>query len=573
MKPTSPFVKSWLPAHVVDAKSAIVDFLKKYYEWSDQNGFVASDIKHLLDNQDINKAPDEFFEFFREEFLASIPQNVLADKKLLLKHILEFYQSRGTERSYKFLFNILFNEDPVLKYPRDTIFMTSAAQWVQDRSVFVFSPSKNLVGIDPTSAFIIDGFRRIPIRVIYAEQMTPFIFEVFFETEKMIPQMFDGVEIDGVFYETRLTVRKFTIKSRGTGFQVGQVYRIPNDVSFTDIRVESVDSSGGIVSASIVRFGFGYNSVPVASVVVPFAEKQATASLVLDTPAGILAEESDSSTDNIGDSGIIVKYDYSDVTYYSDPTYVGQLLGQFVSQTTVDIVGFTPAVLETVPAQYTLYRGYHADIKGFPSDFSRLQDSKAIQDFSYIIESTRNYADYIGPVKRLLHPAGVFVSGERTIQAIHSIDITLTNILAILNVSTEDSVATDDFLIYFMSKALTDSIATAEVFVKNISKPLSDSATVADVVEKLVSKPATDSVTTSETTVFSMQKPVSDSVATSETVEKSISKVASDSVTAPDDGGLALTPFYVGSPSDGNEAQQRYWEYEYLEGERKFIAD
>lgn len=572
MKPTSPFVKSWLPAHVVDAKSAIVDFLKKYYEWSDQNGFVASDIKHLLDNQDINKAPDEFFEFFREEFLASIPQNVLADKKLLLKHILEFYQSRGTERSYKFLFNILFNEDPVLKYPRDTIFMTSAAQWVQDRSFFVQS-TESLVGREINSAFILDGFRRIPIRVIFSVSVGSNFYEVFFETEKMIPQEFPTVELEGTVYQTSKTLRKFSVIDGGAGFKEGQVYRVPNGVSFSDLRVEKVDERGGILSASVIRYGYGYLETQGSFLVTPVTNVQVASSFTLTSPSGITTSETPDATENVSDYGFLLKYDYSDPTYYEDVTYVGQVLAEFSGQTTVEVAGFRQALIQPVIAQYTLYQGYHSDIKGFTSDFSRLQDSMAIQDFSYIIESTRNYSDYIGPVKTLLHPAGVYVSGERIIQAIHRIDIQLVNVLAILNVSAEDSVQTDDFLVYFMAKSLSDSVFTNEVFVKDMSKELSDFASVSDQLEKFISKPAIDSVSTSDEVFYSMQKAISDPVTTSELTVIDIEKPLDDSVLSPDDGGLALTPFYVGSPEDGNEAQQRYWEYEYLEGERKFIAD
>ncbi len=83
----------------------------------------------LLEYRDIDNTVDQFISYFQDEFLASIPGDILADKRFILKHIKEFYQSRGTEASYRFLFRILFNEEIEFYYPKVDIFRASDAKW------------------------------------------------------------------------------------------------------------------------------------------------------------------------------------------------------------------------------------------------------------------------------------------------------------------------------------------------------------------------------------------------------------------------------------------------------------
>ena len=83
----------------------------------------------LLEYRDIDTTLDRFVNFFRTEFLYQIPGTVLADKRHILKHIKEFYQARGTEDSFRFLFRILFNEELEMYYPRVDLFRPSDARW------------------------------------------------------------------------------------------------------------------------------------------------------------------------------------------------------------------------------------------------------------------------------------------------------------------------------------------------------------------------------------------------------------------------------------------------------------
>jgi len=111
------------------------DFVKAYYDWMELHRQPNEVIQHLQDYRDIDTTIDEFVEYFRREYLIDIPQNIITDKRLLAKHIKEFYQNKGNENSYKFLFRLLFNEDIQLYYPKVDMLRASDGKWAQTISI------------------------------------------------------------------------------------------------------------------------------------------------------------------------------------------------------------------------------------------------------------------------------------------------------------------------------------------------------------------------------------------------------------------------------------------------------
>ncbi len=63
---------------------------------------------NLLSYADVDKTSGDFLEYFRRDFMPFIDRDVLANKRLLQKHIQELYLSKGSKESYEFLFRILY---------------------------------------------------------------------------------------------------------------------------------------------------------------------------------------------------------------------------------------------------------------------------------------------------------------------------------------------------------------------------------------------------------------------------------------------------------------------------------
>ena len=139
-KKISSLVSSQFPEFIRDDGPLFVSFLKAYYEFMEESGAALTGNRSHLDNQDIDRTLDSFVEYFRREFMVNIPKSTLADKRLLAKHIRDFYRTRGAQNSYRFLFRAIYGKEIEFYYPRDDILRVSAGRWVKETIVRVSAP-------------------------------------------------------------------------------------------------------------------------------------------------------------------------------------------------------------------------------------------------------------------------------------------------------------------------------------------------------------------------------------------------------------------------------------------------
>jgi hypothetical protein len=143
-KKISPLIEAQFPAFIREEGPRFVSFLKAYYEFMEQSGQAVNATRSLIDNQDIDRTLDSFVEYFQREFMLNIPKDVLADKRLLVKHIRDFYRTRGSKFSYDFLFYALFNKQIEIVYPGDFILRASDGRWVRETILRVGNPFSTL---------------------------------------------------------------------------------------------------------------------------------------------------------------------------------------------------------------------------------------------------------------------------------------------------------------------------------------------------------------------------------------------------------------------------------------------
>lgn len=139
LRKTRHIIQRAYPDFIDSEYPEFVAFVEAFFEYLDQKGKPGELIKELQSYRDIDRTVDEFVEYFRREYLVFIPADVLANKVLLVKHIKDFYTSKGTEKAFKFLFRILYNEDIELIYPNEYILRASDGKWVEEKSLKVTS--------------------------------------------------------------------------------------------------------------------------------------------------------------------------------------------------------------------------------------------------------------------------------------------------------------------------------------------------------------------------------------------------------------------------------------------------
>lgn len=149
---TSILIKSQVPAFVRDEHGLFVEFLESYYHFLEQDGQLSYVTKNFLnfldidiiyqdiiseDNLDAMNDYHQFLQKFYDNFATKIPDSLIANKTLLLKHAKEFYRSRGSEKSIRFLMRALYNEEVEFYYPKNDILRASDGKWFIERSLNV----------------------------------------------------------------------------------------------------------------------------------------------------------------------------------------------------------------------------------------------------------------------------------------------------------------------------------------------------------------------------------------------------------------------------------------------------
>ena len=147
---TSILIPHQIPRHIRENPdyATFVLFLKAYYEWMDLPNNTGKLINSLGDYKDIDKVPDQFVEYFYNNFLPYFPKEILADKTKVSKVAKELYKAKGTPSSYKFLFKVLYNSDVDFLYTKDVILKTSDGKWYIAKSLRLATLDPNFLVIE-----------------------------------------------------------------------------------------------------------------------------------------------------------------------------------------------------------------------------------------------------------------------------------------------------------------------------------------------------------------------------------------------------------------------------------------
>ena len=146
----SKIVDKQLPDFVRSEHPKFVTFIKKYYEWLETNAGVEKEIQNLRDGIDLDTANSFYLNELRKDLLPYFPENILADKRLFLKLVSNFYKSNGTRDSVKFLFRALYNDNIDIYYPKEDILKTSDGKWVLPLALRVNTNDNNIFNIEKT---------------------------------------------------------------------------------------------------------------------------------------------------------------------------------------------------------------------------------------------------------------------------------------------------------------------------------------------------------------------------------------------------------------------------------------
>lgn len=370
-KKLSSVVAKRIPEFIQNDHPRFVKFIEAYYEWleSSNNPYYMNIASG--DFFDIDKTPDLFINRFRRQYLDNFPEefatNLNGDTpnlKTVIKNIKQFYGAKGTEKSFKFFFRLLYDTFVEFYYPKNDILKASASNWIEKRSIKIICPNLDLV-------------HQLKGRILYQAKN-------------------DG----SVYYTARATAvevyknEELTIAEISIAFDNGVFNSF--DKIYCDIEDERIVATivHVVTQIDIQNGGFGYNTGDIVTI-----SYESTASTVKGKSAkGKIVK--------VGSKGNILKIDMYDTGSFNINTNSDS------PTVTINSEHGGNAILNATYSGISEYPGYYARKQGHISFNKKLQDNRRYQDLSYVLKTDMVLNDYIVLLKNLVHPAGFYVGGD-----------------------------------------------------------------------------------------------------------------------------------------------------------------
>ena len=438
---TQHLIEQQVPYHIRESNPVFNKFLEYYYQFQTESK-IPDIIQEVRKYNDIDETDEQFLLEFFEEF-KFLPANIVADKRLIAKHIYDIYKSKGSENSLKLLFRIVYGEDIDVYYPSEDILRASDGRWIQN----------NVVSVE-----LIDGeIKSTSNRIVIENSHGVFDFtiesidddRVFFDPKK--PYFVDPNQLVRIYTNTTLdfigslVLMPSTIEiiDGGAFWQLGQLIVLPGDTD-TIAQISRIGENGSIKKLDIIEYGTLSVSQQVYSI-SPFAfaptmgytetysEQISSIPPVYNHNVDVFDQTFIQEAINIASS----RQEYI-IDGYTLPGYI---TNEIINQ----ITNLPPSILPDITIEQWLQSkarvrlnqqffaktaGFYEDLRGQLSAANiRLQDNFFYQLFSYVVNTSRVLSD-IKNVISLVHPAGMKYFINTTRESVINIDVTTSRILS-----------------------------------------------------------------------------------------------------------------------------------------------
>lgn len=548
----SILVQRQIPEHIRESYPVFVEFVKLYYDFLQET--QSQDLERI---RDIDTTLDEFVEKFKSEVAKNFPSHLAGDQRLLLKHIREFYLSRGSEASYKFLFRTLFGKEATLFYPGTQVLRASDGKWTQDISIFVKidASTSSLFELQQQFILITTSKKTIQTFVNKVNQYSDDIYEVFIQRDYA-----NEIEVgstvsytsSGVTYSGNIVKcpSKISIYKPGKGFKIGDLYALKTSLGRgCVVKITKTDSNGGIKAVQVIRFGLDYETtfysylssknVAAFEYVHPLKLNATGAQPAYNERSGGFVDYGFASKQTYfayDDTIPVGTTSNSADRYYADSSYVGDIQQQFYADQTTKVIDEDLAIIKIDLGAVAKYPGYYSTVDGFISDEMYIHDGNYYQSFSYLIKVEEELKKYSDIVKALVHPAGTKSFSEYKIQTILKLTATAPLLFKVLSLpaigKTPSIVATIDELRRVMAKSILDTSTIVDSSSNWPTLNKTDSFSFSeDALYKEVYKALSDATSGfEEALVKAAAKSISDSAPLADDNFKSSSKTLDDSI-------------------------------------------
>jgi hypothetical protein len=502
--PALSVVLNQFPEFTREDYPGFIKFIELYYKHLNENQI--SGIGENFDElQDIDTTLDKFIDALWKQFGINVPRTSIPNDRYFLKHIKEFYSTKGSEESFRMLFRHLYDTEIDFTYPKEQILIASDGKWVQDISVLVNVTSGNIFDVIDQTTLISTNSQIFPVVANRVRLLEDGHYEIFLDKfQRDLISIGSILSMNDVNATVVETVSDIKVYKPGIGFYVGQLFTIPSfNGTNARIKVTKVGPNGELIHVQLIDFGNGYNTDFYTTVVSG------------STPQIVISGQYASQTLGFIDSGFVSSNFYAELDY-ANGSYSGDIIREFYTQ--IDVPEGTRLDDEKTATLYVSigairrYPGFYSDSSGFLSDAYYIQDGHYYQTNSYVISCVESIEKYRSVVKALLHPSGLKLFGNQVFSNSFDVIGSLQLVNRYFQIAFSDTVESIDSNKYGLSKPILDLLNAYDSNVINMGKALSDLIVLDESETLYISKILEEALSLDDSIGSSLSKGISDYV-------------------------------------------------------------
>jgi len=262
-KTISEYIEQQFPAVYREDGPNLVAFTKAYYEFMENTSESPTTLsRSMFQNRDIDETLDSFLVHFKEKYLSEFPYAKAVDKRFAIKHIMDYYRSKGTPQATELLIRLLFNEEASVYYPGDDILRASDSKYKIPKYIEVTQSVRSagfvenqITGSRSGATAFVEGLvkKRVQGRIIDILYLSD--IKGSFTTDELVSD--DGLLTNAPKIIGSLS--SMNIVNGGRNNVIGDVFDVSDDTGRQGkVRVTGIENATGRVDFELVDGGSGY---------------------------------------------------------------------------------------------------------------------------------------------------------------------------------------------------------------------------------------------------------------------------------------------------------------------------
>jgi hypothetical protein len=230
----SPIISEKKPTLLKEDHRRLALFIDHFYQFLEEQGNPLEVLENFLYNTEPNNQVDVYIDKILFDLGFNIQKTLTIPKKELILHLKQFYLSRGSEASFKFIFKLVYGSDLKIGYPRTSMLSPSQATYSGRNFIFVTANNRD------TSLF---------------ERITTEIPRYGVRIHGVASKGDAGVESFSLVYTSHQVYLKIQIDNPHQTFQKGEGVEITSQLTNEKMIENFVDTC----EFEIIDPGFGYH--------------------------------------------------------------------------------------------------------------------------------------------------------------------------------------------------------------------------------------------------------------------------------------------------------------------------